>query len=347
MEWALYCPVYGYYEKEADTLGRRGDYYTSVSVGPLFGELLALQLAGWLEGMPPGRADRPVQIIEAGAHRGDLARDILSWLRQQRPEVFARLEYWIVEPSDTLRRVQGTALAEFEKGVCWAKALGKVGQEASEIRRHAVTGVILSNELFDAMPVHRFGWDASAKAWFEWGVMTEDERFVWTRLDRASVEPPVWPGEILEQLADGFTVEMCPAAAKWWEEAAGLLELGKLVTIDYGLTSEEWLSPERPGGTLRAYRRQKIVGDVLADPGEQDITAHVNFSALAQAGEAAGLTTEGLLTQEQFLTRIAVPIFENKAKFGPWTKERTRQFQSLTHPEHLGRSFRVLIQSRP
>src|SRR5205085_2631449 len=100
MELALYCPVYGYYEKEADTIGRRGDYYTSVSVGSLFGELLAFQFAEWLEqcGVTKG-AERQTQIVEAGAHDGKLAADILHWLREYRSELFNRLEYWILEPS--------------------------------------------------------------------------------------------------------------------------------------------------------------------------------------------------------------------------------------------------------
>src|SRR5207245_4088656 len=110
--------------------------------------------------------------------------------------------------------------------------------------------------------------------------------------------------------------------------------------------AEDFFVPERKEGTSRAYYQHRLSSDALAHPGEQDLTAHVNFSALQAAGEAAGLKTEALLTQGQFLTEIAARIWERGAGFGEWSPERTRQFQTLTHPEHLGRPFRVLVQSR-
>src|SRR4029434_9627297 len=121
---------------------------------------------------------------------------------------------------------------------------------------------------------------------------------------------------------------------------------GKILTIDYGLTADEVLRPERSGGTLRAYRHHHAQGDVLTDPGEQDLTAHVNFTALQRIGEAAGWRTEGLLSQAKFLTQIAQHTWDGSSNFGPWTPGRRRQFQTLTHPDHLGRSFKVMIQAR-
>jgi SAM-dependent MidA family methyltransferase len=149
--------------------------------------------------------------------------------------------------------------------------------------------------------------------------------------------------QLLELLPNGYTIEICPAAESWWQQAAQSLASGKLVTIDYGLTAEELFAPERRHGTLRAYFRHHATDDVLARPGQQDLTAHVNFSAIQAAGEAAGLTTEDLLTQAQFLTRIAARVWDSGVS---WPGPRARQFQTLTHPEHLGRAFRVLIQSR-
>ena len=125
-----------------------------------------------------------------------------------------------------------------------------------------------------------------------------------------------------------------------------MLEYGRLVTIDYGLTADEFLVPERMQGTARAYSHHQASRDVLADPGEQDITAHVNFTAIQTAGQLAGLRTDAFMTQAQFLTGIAGRVWKSGASFGAWTPERTRQFQTLTHPEHLGQSFRVLVQSR-
>ena len=370
MQLALYCPVYGYYEKEEDTIGRRGDYYTSVSVGPLFGGLLAFQFAAWLEEGHRARNGthsrreaeaQTAQIVEAGAHNAQLARDILTWLRERRAAWFPRLEYWIVEPSARRQEWQKRTLAEFGDHVRWAGTLAGLGSASSSQRgpsppdtRHpdSVCGIIFANELLDAMPVQRLGWDAKRRVWFEWGVALQGDRFVWTRLaDYSASRTPASPAPALDPrlsalLPDGFSIELCPLAAAWWRSAASALRQGKLLTLDYGRTAEQLLAPGNTEGTLRAYRCHRPGADVLADPGEQDITAHVDFTAIQAAGESAGLETEAFLTQAQFLTRVAARAWESQDSFGPWTQERTRQFQTLTHPEHLGRPFRVLVQKR-
>src|SRR5262249_23253405 len=152
--------------------------------------------------------------------------------------------------------------------------------------------------------------------------------------------------ELREVLPDGFTTEIPLAALQWWRQAAMSLKRGKLMAIDYGFENDEWLRPERAQGTLRAYQRHQSPADVLSDAGEQDITAHVNFSLLKAAGENCGLATDPIQTQAQVLTAIFGKVSDQKAGFAPWTEQSTRQFQTLTHPEHLGRAFRVLIQSR-
>ena len=361
MDLALYCPVYGYYEKEGDTIGRRGDYYTSVSVGGLFGELLAFQFAEWLR---TGRVGLPkVQsafIAEAGAHRGFLARDILTWVRRWRPDLFGSLEYWIIEPSELRRQWQRTTLVDFAPRVRWAESLEHWAAARTEPHAHPPDerAVIFSNELLDAFPVHRLGWDANEREWFEWGVGISNGAFVWERL--AEEKFGVLGSRGISVLAlqrfqtltgagvlpDGFVIEICPEAAKWWKQAAVLLPAGRLLTLDYGFGPEELLMPERSAGTLRAYHRHQQSVSLLERPGEQDITAHVDFRAIQEAGESAGLVTEALVTQANFLTSIASRTWEHQDIFGEWTSERRRRFLTLTHPEHLGRAFRVLVQSR-
>ena len=125
-----------------------------------------------------------------------------------------------------------------------------------------------------------------------------------------------------------------------------MLREGHLLTLDYGLPAEQFFTPARAGGTLRAYYRHHPTKEVFEHVGEQDLTAHVNFTALQEGGEAAGLETIDFLAQEKFLTEIARQTWEPGAAFLPWSSDQTRQFQTLTHPEHLGRSFQVLIQAR-
>ncbi|HTI99752.1 MAG TPA: SAM-dependent methyltransferase [Dongiaceae bacterium] len=343
MELALYCPQHGYYELKKDTLGRKGDFYTSVGVGNLFGRLLAGQFAGWLTA---AGGDRP-QIVEAGAHDGRLAADILGWLREWRPELYERLEYVIIEPSPNRRAWQQETLGELGTQVRWRENLPEPGGADG-----GFSGIIFSNELLDAFPVHRLGWDARAQHWFEWGVTAAADGFVWARLPGAFPVADLAPGlmelpaELQAVLPDGYVVEVAPAAVQWWRQAALALRAGKLLALDYGLAASELFIPERTTGTLRAYHQHQVSADLLAQPGEQDLTAHVNFTALEIAGRNAGLAPDGLQTQAQFLTRIAAEVWRQPEQFGGWGPRETRQFQTLTHPEHLGRAFRVLVQSR-
>jgi SAM-dependent MidA family methyltransferase len=352
MALALYCPDCGYYETEKDTAGHRGDFYTSVSVGPLFGELLAFQFADWLETEAKSQKSE-VRLVEAGAHDGRLARDILTWLKLRRPALFEQTQYCVIEPSARRRAWQREPLKEFSPRVCWFADWSSLGAAAprtgNEGSAPEVRGIIFSNELLDAMPVHRLGWDANHREWFEWGVTTHGGQFAWARMPKVTHDARLTiyvPPELVEVFPDGFTTEICPTAENWWREAAGWLQCGKLLTLDYGLGAEDFLSPQRANGTLRAYRRHQLVDDLLANAGEQDLTAHINFTAIQQAGATAGLKTESLLAQARFLTAIAQRAWKEENNFGPWTPDHTRQFQTLTHPNHLGRAFQVLVQSR-
>jgi SAM-dependent MidA family methyltransferase len=321
---ALYHPDLGYYRRPLGQVGKRGDFITSVSVGPLFGELLAFQFARWLE------AERgTVHLVETGAHDGQLAHDILETLEDEAPALFARAEYWLIEPSAARREAQQKKLARFQN-IRWHEGLANLHQR--------VRGVIFSNELLDALPVHPLAWNAQARRWEEMAVTVQDERFVWTRLIEPQLTPPALPSALLDALPDGYVIELGHAARNWWREAAAALAAGRLMTIDYGGVIEELLSPMRHTGTLRAYSGHRIGADVLANPGEQDITAQVNFTEIIQTGETAGLKTEQFCTQNQFLTAIAREWWKGSDSLPP---QKVRQFQT-----HLGRPFKVLVQAR-
>jgi SAM-dependent MidA family methyltransferase len=346
MELALYKPGAGYYERAGNRIGRRGDYYTSVGVGSLFGELVAARFAAWLDEdeatsrMEFGQRSK-LRIVEAGAHDGRLASDILTWLRSQRGEQSRRIEYWILEPSPIHRRWQEATLAGFGASVRWATDWTELG---------GVNGIIFSNELLDAMPVRRLVWSARDQTWREAVVIERDGNLEWSLADLACL--PVGaehlaslPRDLTALLPDGFTTEVSPTGVAWWREAAKALQSGRLVAFDYGLEAHEFLDPGRAGGTLRGYRNHQFVVNVLAAPGEQDLTAHVNFTAICSAGIQAGLQTESMKSQEEFLVQVAMQLWPGNDE-SRWTPARARQFRMLTHPQHLGRAFRVLVQRR-
>ena len=329
MELALYDCDHGYYRKSH--IGKAGDFFTNVSVGPLFGQMLAHHLSHKLA---PLRGE--IHIVEAGAHHGSLAADILNWLAANRPEFAQRLRYFIVEPIPELQQCQREKIlvagaAPPAPNVAWVPSLEDLP---------AIRGAIISNELLDAFPVHIFKWHSPEQRWREYGVNSD---FQFSPMDSL----PAWAQEALTDLKamqpylpDYFTIELSPAAEEWWTSAAKKLTEGFLLAVDYGDESTALWSPARAPGTVRAFRNHKLVPHPLANPGEQDITASVNFTRIRIAGERAGLISTPLETQAQFLTKIAAEFFTNP------TSHDTRQFQTLTHPEHLGRSFKVLVQSR-
>ena len=195
-----------------------------------------------------------MQLVEAGAHDGQLALDILAWFARHRAQLFERIEYWIVEPSTVRQQRQAELLRPFSSHVRWRQDLG--GLPGS-----GITGVIFSNELLDAFPFYRAGWDATAKAWFEWRINASSTGFHWVRACGIDLLPPLqaelrtsfWrelPADLLAILPNEFTVDLCPAAAQWWREAATCLRQGTMITFDYGLEEDELLAPQRAQGTL-------------------------------------------------------------------------------------------------
>ncbi len=332
MELALYAPALGYYEQKG-RVGRAGDFYTSVSVGCLFGELLAAQFSQCLAQY---EATTPLHIVECGANDGQLALDILEALRRCDPKLGERIRYGIIEPSPTHQAWQQEKLQNFPHA-WWAESWDDV---------EAFTGIVFSNELLDAMPFHRISWNKQLNQWMELKVSwTVNREFFWV-MDHFSgdrLELPFVPSELAEVLPDGFTTEISPAASLWWQSAAEKLKQGKLVAIDYGITGEQLLSPERSRGTARAYFKHHLVEDLLANPGDQDITSHINFSAIIAAGEAAGLKTEFFDSQAKFLTQL---LSNTSMSAAQWDRKRLAQFQTLTHPSHLGTRFKVVVQSR-
>jgi SAM-dependent MidA family methyltransferase len=255
--------------------------------------------------------------------------------------MFHRIEYVICEPSARRRQWQQRRLQDYGATVRWME--NDLNRAPGVFR-----GVILANELLDALPVHRLGWDAQRRTWFEWGVAWDLEKFVWARMDAVSdslILPPL-PAGLDAVLPDGFVLELCPAAAEWWRDAAQALGSGWLLTLDYGFDAAGAIAAHRGGGTLRAYRNHRASSELLVRPGEQDLTAQVDFARVQQVGEALGLRTERCESQAKFLVEIGERFWPEADACGEWTAARKQNFRTLIHPEHLGRAFKVLAQRR-
>lgn len=337
MELALYHPEAGYYTcdpasgKAAGfrTVGREGDFYTSVSVGETFGFLLAEAiLREWR--LRFGEPESFV-IVEQGAHDGRLARDILTALARF-PGV--AWEYRIIEPREILRPI----LAETLEGL-------PVRIVASAAEARARKGVFLCNELLDALPVDCLIF--SDGRWQEEWIGSVD-----TGLNR--VNRPIRPSYAVfaesfgKEYPEGYRTEICPGLGAWMGDVADLFESGLWWIIDYGHEAADLRDPARNEGSLRAFRGQQRVEDVLANPGGQDLTADVDFSRLGELARAEGLEVLRFTDQHHFLVEAAGPWLKAIDGTPPdaATRKRLRQFQTLTHPAMMGRQFKVMELAR-
>jgi SAM-dependent MidA family methyltransferase len=341
MEQALYHPELGYYSSGRCALGRRGDYFTNVSVGPLFGRLLAAQFAEMWQRL--GRPDDFV-IVEQGAHHGDFARDVLGAVRERTPDFFATLRYWIIEPFPILRERQREALRVFSEKLGWEKSL---------IDLEPFCGVHFSNELLDSMPVRlisRVDPDAarSAAATADW-----EERCVVEYGDGFGfVTRPIRDADLGRRLEtiplhsnEPYETEVNLAALKWIEKVAQKLTRGYVLTVDYGYARDDLYAPERSSGTLQCRAQHRLVSSPFTGIGETDITAHVDWTSLAERAEANGLSVAAFADQHHFLTGIVTALMAEQ--FNVNAKAGTRRtLQTLLHPEFLGTTFQFLVLTR-
>ena len=308
MDLALYHPEHGYYASGRALLGREGDFFTSVSVGPVYGEMLGTQfLEMWDRLSRPGS----FTIVEQGAHDGTFAADVLAWAQAEEPAFHEAIDYAIIEQSPALQAKQEARLAGFK--VRWSHNL------------EPFEGVHFSNELFDALPVQLVRFQNGA--WRELFVTAD---LTWA--DQPA-EVPVDAPHI-----EGYTTEISPGAVELATEIARKIRRGWILAVDYGYPHAAYYAPERHTGTLQCYSQHKKKVDPLANPGFQDITAHVDFTNLASAFLHASMDLAGYADQHHFLTGI---ISQR-----PPSPHQLRGLKTLLHPELMGRSFHVLCVSR-
>ncbi len=335
MRECLYHPAYGYYSRPEAPRSR--DYYTSVDVHPIFGRLLARQLAEMWELL--GRP-RSFLAVEAGAGTGTLALHILDFAEKQLPQFYAAIQYIAVEQSAGRRAAHADRLA--------THIAARHFSSVAELPAPIPAGCIFSNELMDALPTHRVV-TAEGKL-REVYVGIEGEDFV------EVVRPPSTPAldqffrEQGVELPEAHQAEVCQEACQWIENDGRSLARGFIMTIDYGHEARLLYNEAHNRGTLLAYRDHRVVENVLDAPGKQDLTAHVNFTALEMWGRRASLERTGLVTQSQFLVALGRGNeFGDLFEPGQSEVEKLRArllLKNLIHPEGLGETFQVLVQHK-
>ena len=335
MEACLYHEVHGYYTRQSQSQQR--DFFTNADESPIFARLLARQLHQmWT------LLDRPASfcLAEAGAGSGILARQILDFAAAAFPEFYESLQYIAVERSAVRRSVAEVALAKHARNGHFF-SLAHLPEIIS-------CGCILSNEFFDALPVHR--------------VLRENgelrELYVGLHAGgfRDMPGPPSTPAlaEYLKEhgieMQEGQQAEVCLAACEWMAQAAVTISRGFLLTIDYGYEAAELYGERHGRGTLLAYQGHQASEDYFRAPGEQDLTAHVNFTVLARCGRRGGLIPAGKTSQSNFLLALArhseFADVEPSGAGEPPKIQARHQFKMLIHPGGMGETFQVLLQHK-
>jgi len=327
MELALYAPNLGYYSGGAAKLGRDGDFTTAPEISPLFGATLARASAAIMAQTGPN-------IIEFGAGTGKLARDVLSALNAMGVAVES---YTIIELSGELRARQQEALKEFPQ-VRWLHAFPDSFQ-----------GVVLANEVLDAMPVELVVKEGGQ--WRRQMVTIEDGRFAFEAAEADAALPAQIARQIpnADQLQDGYLTEVHPVAGGFMRTLADMFKAkgsrGAAILIDYGFPAHEYYFDERSSGTLMCHYRHHAHPDPFYLPGLQDITAHVDFTAMALAAQDAGLDVLGYMSQAAFL--LACGIGELLLQTDPEDTLRylpqSKAVQKLVSPAEMGELFKVLV----
>ncbi len=313
MDMALYYPGLGYYMTGDIRTGKAGDFATGPTTSGMFGEFIADFLKNAWETL--GR-DK-FTIVEIGAERGLLAADIKDYLSKKEPKMFVKTEYFAVEHGDRLPDVE--------------------------------TGCFFSNELIDAFPVHRIRTDTRGRI-KEIYVTYKKDRFEEILDTPSTPEIEAYFEELLFKLPADYTTEVNLEALRWIEKVSEHLNRGVLLTIDYGYESRELYQPYRARGTLLGYKDHRTVDDPYSDIGNQDLTSHVNFSALMHWGDKAGFITTKLTDQSHFLIDLG---FEEKAlslraavKDDAEYYEKYLALKMLVMPEAMGETFKVLVQQK-
>ncbi len=342
MELALYDEQDGYYmtgggrsRSASSPFGMEGgDFFTSPSLSPLLARCLVSQLVEIDD-----RLRRPpvFHLVEIGPGEGVLIRDMLQECEARHASLMRRLSCVLVERSPALRRLQRHTLAAWNT----QEGLIRWVDELRTVSDGSLTGTLLSNELVDAFPVHRVRMGQEGLQELYVTISNHELQERWG--EPSTPELSSFLSDLGVELSVGFTTEISREAVKWVNQVARVLDRGVVITIDYGHTARDYFAPERKHGTLMGYHRHAVSTNPYARVGEQDLTAHVNFSSLAHAGERAGLTTTGFTNLMHFLMSLGIEELINGYD---QESAEVRAAALLLRPHGMGTTFKVLMQHK-
>jgi SAM-dependent MidA family methyltransferase len=340
MEAALYEPGLGYYTSPGRKVGAEGDFYTSMNVHSAFGRLIAKEICRFWELLD---SPSPFTVAEAGAGGGQLALDILDAISEFNQTLYDTLVYRLIEKEPSLKQAQAERLAQHAERLAWSSP------DELEDGELSFTGCIISNELFDAMPVHIVEMtDEGLKEVY----VGADAKGFRERLGHPSTpDLNAYLQSFEVRLLPGQRAEINLVAPEWIASAADALERGFVLTIDYGYLTEELYIPQRRSGTLLCYHRHSTNEDPYILVGEQDITTHINFSQLSEAGKEVGLETVWFGEQYRFLLGVGLMDelirLEAQAETEQEKLKHRLALKKLMLPEGgMGDTFKVLIQAK-
>lgn len=344
MELALYDVPHGYYMTKkaepdlssSDRIGWDGDYFTAPELSPILAKTLVRQILAIDD-----QLNHPPQFtfMEIGAGNGTFAFDFIQECRTIASDFSHRLSYQIIERSSHLQSRQAARLSALGQG--WGEEHLSWKSAIEEVDSNSITGVVFSNELVDALPVHRVR--MADQRLHEICVSYKSGRFVECLDHRLSPELIKYLETHKVALSEGQTSELHLAAEVWMKHVARLLRRGIVVTVDYGHTHRDYYRSDRKDGTFLCYHRHAISTDPYVRVGEQDMTAHVNFSALASVGMTHGLDFVGLTTMANWLIGLGV---EELVRDQDPESDDVRALTHLLRPHGMGTTFKVLVQRK-
>lgn len=338
MELALYHPTFGYYTQARHKVGKEGDFYTSATVHPVFSETLADAICHYWDESKP----QVPTLVEVGGGTGYMIKHMVAEIKATRPDWYEKLRIVLVEASPYHRELQAEAIADFEGSKVWYSSI----EEAASVEE--VEGVIVSNEYFDAFPVHIVEYEKGE--WVEIGVSVEGDHFVEQRLQALSPEVEAYLREADVQVRGKMRIEVNLGMKQAIQSMAKLLKKGHILTIDYGDVQKELYHPNRNRGTLMCYYKHQAHENPFIHVGEQDITAHVNFSSLMTWGEQVGVETISFQRQDEFLIQHGIlhkaQSHNDRDPFTSQAMKRNRAIQQLIMPSGMGGVFRILLQKK-